>query len=106
MREKAIKFLTMKLKGLPEDALDKDSQDFVVTECKKVGFLEYGNFMLKCPYDVNEAVQTCTHTDTLNVLTKYKTNVKNFQLKIFIFAAEKIEVYCTRGVPEIRGKVL
>ena len=53
MREKAIKFLTIKLKGLPEDALDKDSQDFVVTECKKVGFLEYGNLMLTCPCDVD-----------------------------------------------------
>ena len=38
VREKAIKFLTLKLKALPEDALDKDSQDFVVTECKKVSF--------------------------------------------------------------------
>ena len=36
VREKAIKFLTMKLKSLPEDTLDKDSQDLVVTECKKV----------------------------------------------------------------------
>lgn len=36
VREKAIKFLTHKLKALPEDTLDKDSQDFVVMECKKV----------------------------------------------------------------------
>ena len=39
VREKAIKFLTHKLKALPEDTLDKDSQDFVVVECKKVSAL-------------------------------------------------------------------
>ena len=36
IREKVLKFLTQKLKTLPEDTLDKDAEDFVVTQCRKV----------------------------------------------------------------------
>ncbi|KAK7491464.1 hypothetical protein BaRGS_00017293 [Batillaria attramentaria] len=36
IREKMLMFLTHKLKTLPEDTLDKDTEDFVVTQCKKV----------------------------------------------------------------------
>ncbi|PVD34057.1 hypothetical protein C0Q70_05319 [Pomacea canaliculata] len=36
VREKALKFLVQKLKTLPDDALDKDCDDFVIADCKKV----------------------------------------------------------------------
>jgi len=36
VREKAIKFLFINLRKLPEDAFNKDCQDYVVEECKKV----------------------------------------------------------------------
>lgn len=36
IREKVLKFLTQKLKTLPEDTVDKDAEDFVVAQCKKV----------------------------------------------------------------------
>lgn len=36
VRDKAIKFLTLNLKKLPEESLNKDSQDFIVAQCKKV----------------------------------------------------------------------
>ena len=37
VREKAIKFLFIHMKKMPEDTLNKDAQDLVVEECKKVG---------------------------------------------------------------------
>lgn len=36
IREKVLKFLTQKLKTLPEDTLDKEAEEFVVTQCRKV----------------------------------------------------------------------
>lgn len=36
VREKAIKFLEAKVKALPEENMDKDTEDYLVTECKKV----------------------------------------------------------------------
>lgn len=36
IREKVLKFLTQKLKTLPDDTLDKDAEDYVVAQCKKV----------------------------------------------------------------------
>ncbi|KAK3102563.1 hypothetical protein FSP39_012213 [Pinctada imbricata] len=36
IREKAIKFLGDKVKTLPEDTIDKDCEDYLVTMCKKV----------------------------------------------------------------------
>ncbi|KAK7098622.1 apoptosis inhibitor 5-like [Littorina saxatilis] len=36
LREKVLKFLTQKLKTLPDDTVDKDAEDFVVAQCKKV----------------------------------------------------------------------
>lgn len=36
VREKAIKFLFANLRKLPEDSLNKESQDYIVEECKKV----------------------------------------------------------------------
>ena len=40
IREKVLKFLTQKLKTLPEDTLDKDAEDFVVTQCRKVNIAD------------------------------------------------------------------
>jgi len=40
VREKAIKFLFIHMKKMPEDTLNKDAQDLVVEECKKVGICE------------------------------------------------------------------
>ena len=37
VRERAIKFLSLKLKLLSEDMLTKEVEDYIVTECKKVG---------------------------------------------------------------------
>lgn len=48
IREKVLKFLTQKLKTLPEDTLDKDAEDFVVTQCRKVNIanvLQEGKMM-------------------------------------------------------------
>ena len=36
IREKAIKFLGTKIKTLPEDTIDKDCEEYLVSECKKV----------------------------------------------------------------------
>lgn len=36
IREKMLKFLTQKLKTLPEETLDKDCEEYVVAQCKKV----------------------------------------------------------------------
>ncbi|KAL8614250.1 hypothetical protein ACOMHN_026467 [Nucella lapillus] len=36
IREKVLKFLTLKLKTLPDDTLDKEAEEFVVTQCRKV----------------------------------------------------------------------
>lgn len=36
VREKAIKFLFVNLRKLPEETLNKDAQDYIVEECKKV----------------------------------------------------------------------
>lgn len=36
VREKAIKFLGTKVKTLPEENMDKDTEDYLVAECKKV----------------------------------------------------------------------
>ncbi|KAL5006738.1 hypothetical protein ScPMuIL_015544 [Solemya velum] len=36
VREKALKFLTVKLATLPDETLDKEAEDFVIAECKKV----------------------------------------------------------------------
>lgn len=36
MRERAIKFLSIKLKTLPEDTMTKEVEDYVFTETKKV----------------------------------------------------------------------
>lgn len=37
MRERAIKFLSTKLKTLPEDVMTKEVEEYVFTETKKVG---------------------------------------------------------------------
>lgn len=36
VREKAIKFLFVNLRKLPEEALNKECQDYIVEECKRV----------------------------------------------------------------------
>ncbi|KAL3842408.1 hypothetical protein ACJMK2_020427 [Sinanodonta woodiana] len=36
IREKSLKFLATKLKSVPEDAFNKDTQDLIIAECKKV----------------------------------------------------------------------
>lgn len=36
VRERAIKFLSIKLKTLPEDTMTKEVEDYVFTETKKV----------------------------------------------------------------------
>lgn len=36
VRDNAIKFLFVNLRKLPEDTLNKDAQDYIVEECKKV----------------------------------------------------------------------
>lgn len=37
VRERAIKFLSAKLKTLPEDVMTKEVEDYVFAETKKVG---------------------------------------------------------------------
>lgn len=39
VRERAIKFLSAKLKTLPEDVLTKEVEDYIFVETKKVGIL-------------------------------------------------------------------
>lgn len=36
VREKSIKFLASKVKKIIEDSTEKDIEDFIITECKKV----------------------------------------------------------------------
>ena len=37
VRDRAIKFLVLKLKNLEEETVDKDAEDYIMTEAKKVG---------------------------------------------------------------------
>lgn len=41
MRERAIKFLSTKLKTLPEEVLNKEVEEFILAESKKVSILCY-----------------------------------------------------------------
>ena len=36
VRERAIKFMTIKMKNLPEEVMTKDIEDYIVSESKKV----------------------------------------------------------------------
>lgn len=41
MRERAIKFLSTKLKTLPEEVLTKEVEEFILTESKKVSVFNF-----------------------------------------------------------------
>ncbi len=47
MRERAIKFLSAKLKTLPEDVMTKEVEDYVFAETKKVSI----QFGIDCDFD-------------------------------------------------------
>ena len=46
VREQAIKFMSAKLAAMTKEALTKDVEEFLVTQCKKVGNLTSSNFPL------------------------------------------------------------
>ena len=46
LREKVLKFLALKLKTLPEETFDKECEDFVVTQCKKVSNFMHFTFIM------------------------------------------------------------
>lgn len=41
VRERCLKFLTVKLKALGHDVINKEAEDFMIAECKKVLQVRY-----------------------------------------------------------------
>jgi hypothetical protein len=56
VRERAIKFLGTKVKVLDEETIDKDAEEYLVSQCKQVNKIFY---TLSFEYSPDELTHTC-----------------------------------------------